>query len=154
MTFEPGPTPSLPSLIPTEVKVVRQVQAGTQRSLCPWIPGKSYHVPLIVVAATLLIPSSSTLKELTPLFKAGVANTSDELYPALIHRVNTLSLACQARSITAAPVSPKTDVQYSEDHRLLTLPRNLLLKQYLLACSFSASPCRPAVAILMCLSYF
>lgn len=101
---------------------VRQVQAGTWEVLCPWIPGKSYHVPLIVVAATLLIPSSSSWRSLLLYSRLEVANTSDELYPALIHRVNTLSLACQARSITA--VSPKTDVQYSEDHRLLTLPRN------------------------------
>ena len=100
---------------------------------------------MIVVAATITYPLQLHAEE--ALFKAGVANMSDELYPALIHRVNTLPLACQARSITAALVSPKTDVQYSEDHRLLTLPRNLLLKRYLHACSLDASLCGPAVLL-------
>ena len=104
-------------------------------------------IPLIVVAATITYPLQLHAEE--ALFKAGVANMSDELYPALIHRVNTLPLACQARSITAALVSPKTYVQYSEDHRLLTLPRNLLLK-LLHACSLGASPCGPAVALYYC----
>ena len=102
-------THSLPALSHSNrgESAVRQVQAGIQRSLCPWIPVKGYRVPLTVVAANITYPLQLHAEE--ALFKARVAAMSDELYPALIHRVNTLPLACQARSITAAPVSPKTD---------------------------------------------
>ena len=64
-TFNPGPTPSLPSLIPTEVKV----QSGKcrQEHRDPSAPGSQSKVtvsPWLQLLQTLLIPSSSTLKKL------------------------------------------------------------------------------------------